>query len=123
MIKLLHVEDDPDILEIALMSLEISSEFDVLQCDNGADALDKVVGFAPDVLLLDVMMPGMSGIQLLDALRQIPQMSQTPAIFMTARAQASERREMMQNGAIGVIVKPFDPLTLADEVKAILTQA
>mgnify|MGYP005987524469 CR=1 FL=1 len=123
MIKLLHVEDDPDILEIALLSLEISSEFDVLQCDNGPEALNKAVAFGPDVLLLDVMMPGMSGIQLLDALRKFPELSQTPAIFMTARAQASERREMMLNGAVGVIVKPFDPMSLADEIKTILSRS
>ncbi len=119
MIRLLHVEDDPDILEIALMALGISGEFEVKQCSDPADALGEAQQFAPDVLLLDLMMPGMSGDTLLGKLRTLPGLETTTAIFMTARAQPHEIQALIAKGAKDVIVKPFDALTLGDQVKAI----
>ena len=86
MLKLLHVEDDEDIREVANMALELSGEFEVLQCASGEEAIERAVGFGPDVLLLDVMMPGMSGPSTLKELRTMEGMADTPAIFMTARA-------------------------------------
>ena len=82
--------------------------------------LHRFSDFSPDVLLLDVMMPDMGGMELLSAFRDMPAFLSTPAIFMTARAQSHERLEFMQQGAAGVIVKPFDPVTLGDQVKTIL---
>lgn len=120
-IRLLHVEDDLDILEIALMSFEMAGGFDVMQCDNGMDALRQAPAFKPDVMVFDLMMPQMSGLQLLAAIRQVDGFADTPVIFMTARAQAHESRDMIERGARGVIVKPFDPLTLGDQVRALLT--
>ena len=117
MIKLLHVEDDPDIREIAEMSLSITGEFDILQCESGEEALSRVLDFAPDVILLDMMMPGMTGRQTLEKMRDMPQLANTPAIFMTARAQHSEQEELRKLGAAEVISKPFDPMTLADQIK------
>ena len=116
--RLLHVEDDPDIREIALMSLEMSGHFTIRQCEDGAKALTCAEDFAPDVLLLDVMMPGMTGPQLLARLREIPALSKTPAIFMTARAQESEKLALLDSGAVAVIAKPFDPIALSDEIRA-----
>ncbi|KIN71076.1 response regulator [Sulfitobacter guttiformis] len=117
MIKLLHVEDDADIREIALMALEMSGEFEVLQCNSGNDALEKVSEFAPDVFLLDMMMPGMTGRETLDQMRKDPALSAVPAIFMTARAQHSEIEELLANGAADVISKPFDPMALSEQIK------
>lgn len=117
MIKLLHVEDDPDIREIAEMSLSMTGEFDILQCESGEEALSRVLEFAPDVILLDMMMPGMTGRQTLEKMRDMPQLATTPAIFMTARAQHSEQEELRKLGAAEVISKPFDPMTLADQIK------
>ncbi|WP_102227016.1 response regulator [Acidimangrovimonas sediminis] len=117
--KILHVEDDPDIREIALMALEIVGGLEVAQCASGAEALERAATEAPDLLLLDVMMPGMSGDETLAALRRLDQFAETPAIFMTAKAQQSEVERLRQIGARDVITKPFDPMTLADEILAI----
>ncbi|RYH00936.1 response regulator [Salipiger sp. IMCC34102] len=119
-IRLLHAEDDPDIREIALLSLEMSGAFTIRQCEDGQSALDCAEAFAPDVLLLDVMMPGMTGLQLLERLRDIPALAETPAIFMTARAQESERKALLDSGAVAVIAKPFDPIALSDEIRAVV---
>lgn len=118
MIKLLHVEDDADIREIAKMSLELSGEFEVTQCDCGEAALRCVQDFVPDVMLLDMMMPGMTGRETLEKMRENPALANVPAIFMTARAQANELDELREIGATEVISKPFDPMMLADQIKA-----
>jgi len=123
MIKLLHVEDDPDIREIAQMALSLSGEFDVVQCCSGEEALTQVQAYIPDVVLLDMMMPGMTGLQTLVHMREIPALANVPAIFMTARAQHAEIEELRQTGAADVISKPFDPMTLADQIKAAMQLA
>lgn len=123
MIKLLHVEDDADIREITMMALALSGEFDVLQCESGEEALSQVDGFQPDVLLLDMMMPGMTGSKTLEMIRQNPAHAGTPAIFMTARAQHNELEALMQTGAVDVISKPFDPSTLSDQIKAAMNKS
>ncbi|MEW9919239.1 response regulator [Marimonas sp. MJW-29] len=120
MIKLLHVEDDADIREIAEMSLSLSGEFEVTQCVSGEDALAQVKDFTPDVILLDMMMPGLTGRQTLEEMRKMPHLADVPAIFMTARAQAAELDELRDAGAADVISKPFDPMSLADQIKAVL---
>lgn len=120
MIKLLHVEDDPDIREIALMSLDMSGEFEVIQCESGESALRQVEGYQPDIILLDMMMPGMTGRQTLEKMREMDHLKDVPAIFMTARAQQSEQDELREIGASEVISKPFDPMTLADQIKTII---
>ncbi|MBU2360243.1 MAG: response regulator [Alphaproteobacteria bacterium] len=119
-IRLLHVEDDLDILEIASMSLEMAGGFDVRQCENAAEALRVAPSFKPDVMLFDMMLPEMSGTQLLSAIRLVPGFADIPVIFMTARAQPHERRDLIERGAVEVIVKPFDPVKLGDQIRDIL---
>ncbi|MCX7566485.1 response regulator [Sulfitobacter sp. F26169L] len=123
MIKLLHVEDDADIREIALMALELSGEFDVLQCGSGQEAVAKAAAFAPDVFLLDMMMPGMTGREALDHMRKDPLLENVPAIFMTARAQHFEIEELLKNGAVEVIAKPFDPMALPEQIKLAMSKS
>lgn len=118
MIKLLHVEDDADIREIAKMALEISGEFDVVQCNSGQEAMEKIVDYTPEVIVLDMMMPGMTGKETLVKMREIDRLRDIPAIFMTARAQHAELEELREMGAADVISKPFDPMTLSDQIKA-----
>lgn len=118
MIKLLHVEDDADIREIAKLSLELAGAFEVVQCASGPDAIAKLDQFTPDVLLLDMMMPGMTGKETLAHMREMPQFAEIPAVFMTARAQTSQIEELRAFGAAEVISKPFDPMTLGDQIKA-----
>ncbi len=122
MIKILHVEDDPDIREIANLALMMSGEFEVLQCESGEAALDVTDHFTPDVLLLDMMMPNMTGKELMLQLRKLESYKSIPAIFMTARAQPTEVKELRDLGAIDVIVKPFDPMTLSDQIKAAISR-
>jgi two-component system phosphate regulon response regulator PhoB len=121
MIKLLHVEDNADIREIAKLSLQFSGTFDVVQCASGEEALERVVNWTPDVLLLDLMMPGMSGKQTLLQMRLIEGLRDVPAIFMTARTRETEQEELRAAGAVAVISKPFDPLGLADQIKSIIS--
>ena len=123
MIKLLHVEDDADIREIALMALELSGDFDVVQCETGEVALKQVQSYTPDVILLDMMMPGMTGRHTLEKMREMDSLRDVPAIFMTARAQHNEIEELRDLGAADVISKPFDPIALADQVKAAMQGA
>ncbi len=115
--KILLAEDDPDIQDIAIMSLADLGEFTVEVASNGAEALEKVEGFAPDLIILDVMMPEMDGPTALTHLRANPATKDIPVVFMTARTQPSEVREYIDQGAIGVIPKPFEPVELPDQVR------
>jgi CheY-like chemotaxis protein len=117
MIRLLHVEDDTDIREIARLALELSGDFEVVQCASGADAIAMLDRFSPDVLLLDMMMPGMTGKETLTRIRAIEKFARIPAVFMTARAQLAQLEELRAVGAAEVIRKPFDPMALGDQIK------
>lgn len=117
--KILYVEDEPDIREIALLALETVGGFEVVVCASGQEALQRGPVFAPDLILLDVMMPGMDGPETLLALRKLPALGRTPVVFMTAKVQPREIAHYKELGALDVIAKPFDPMTLADTVRAI----
>ena len=117
--RVLYVEDDGDIRTIASMALEVVGGFTLQACASGAQALAAAEQFAPQLLLLDVMMPGMDGPTTLGRLRELPATAAVPVIFMTAKVQASEVEQYRALGAIGVITKPFDPMTLAGQVRAL----
>lgn len=120
--RILHVEDDLSIQAVAKVALEVVGGFSVLSCASGQDALDQVQGFAPDFILLDVMMPGMDGPQTLEKLRELVDIGQIPVAFMTAKVQPSEVELYRRLGARDVIVKPFDPMQLAAQIRAIWDQ-
>jgi diguanylate cyclase (GGDEF)-like protein len=114
---ILYVEDNPNIRALAKIALEKLGGFSVSTCESGAEAIDAVnSGLTPDLLLLDVMLPGMDGPTILERLRQLPRTAQAPAIFMTAKAQSSEIAYFLSLGALGVITKPFQPTTLSAEI-------
>ena len=117
--RILHVEDDRSIQAVARLALETLGGFEVLSCLSGQDALDQVQGFNPDFILLDVMMPGMDGPETLSKLRELVDIEQIPVAFMTAKVQPPEIEQYRQLGAREVIVKPFDPMTLAAQVRDI----
>lgn len=114
--KLLYVEDEADIRTVASLALE-DEGFEIVFCESGEQALEQLDSFHPDVILLDVMMPGMDGPTTLAQLRLRPELKNTSVIFLTARVQANEIQDFIELGAIAVIPKPFDPMTLADQVR------
>ena len=115
--RILYVEDEVDIRTVAKLALEAVGGFEVEVAASGDEALLRVRDFAPDLLLLDVMMPGMDGPATLRVLRAQSQTEFVPAIFMTARALPGEVAALKAEGALGVITKPFDPMALADQVR------
>jgi CheY-like chemotaxis protein len=115
-IRILHVDDEPDIREIVDMSLGLNPDFQVRACGSGAEAIAAAAEWSPQLILLDVMMPRMDGPTTLSNLRKNPQTAGIPVLFMTARAQSREIEQFIAMGAQGVISKPFDPMTLAHEV-------
>jgi CheY-like chemotaxis protein len=114
--RVMCVEDDPDIRTILEFSLADVGGLEVLCCDGGEAALSAVAGFRPDLVLLDVMMPGLSGPDTLRALRRQPAMRGVPVVFLTAKALPHELESLLVHGATGVIVKPFDPMSLPQDI-------
>ena len=123
MIKLLHVEDDADIREIAQLSLSLTGEFEIVQSEDGQAALAQVQTFTPDVILIDMMMPGLTGPETLEEIRKIPHLTDIPAIFMTARTRDEDVAVLRAMPRVDVISKPFDPISLPEEIKTILAKA
>ena len=114
--KVLHVDDEDDIRLIAKMAMNDLGDLDILQCSSGEQALVEAGGFAPDLFLLDYMMPDMDGETTLRALRQIPGLEAVPVIFMTARVQNDFLQTLIANGALDVFPKPFDPMELCAQL-------
>ena len=117
--RILYVEDESDIRTVTAMALEAVGGFTVISCDSGKEALAVAPDANADLILLDVMMPGMDGLATLSALRGLSQTAGTPVIFMTAKVQASEIQHYMSLGATDVIAKPYDPMTLSEQIREI----
>ncbi|MEO7887510.1 MAG: response regulator [Polaromonas sp.] len=117
--RILYVEDEPDIRMVAEMALQAVGGFTVIACASGQEALNAAPGAAADLLLLDVMMPGMDGPTTLKGLRELPATANTPVIFMTAKVQAAEVAVYKSLGALEVIPKPFDPMELSTQIQRI----
>ena len=117
--RILCVEDEPDIQAVARMALEMVGGFEVRVCSSGDEALRELQAWQPDLVLLDVMMPGMDGPSTLKALRALPGLERLPVAFMTAKVQSGEVAQYKALGALDVIAKPFDPMKLSDQVRAI----
>ena len=117
--RILYVEDEPDIRAIAQMALEAVGGFSVIACASGSEALAAAATAQADLLLLDVMMPGMDGPDTLKALRALTATANTPVIFMTAKVQAAEVAQYRELGAIDVLHKPFDPMELSAQISRI----
>jgi CheY-like chemotaxis protein len=117
--RILYVEDEPDIQMVARIALESVGGFTVKICSSGEEALQEAEEFAPDLVLLDVMMPGMDGPTTLQALRGIPALEDIPAVFMTAKVQPHEVEQFRSYGALDVIAKPFDPMALSGQITTV----
>ena len=116
---ILYIEDEADIQAIARLALEAIGGFVVHTCSSGREGVAHAGKNPPDIILLDVMMPEMDGPATLLALRQLPGLAEVPVVFMTAKVQPQEVANYHALGAADVIAKPFDPMTLADQVRAI----
>jgi CheY-like chemotaxis protein len=112
---ILCVDDEEDIQEVVKLCLEMDGGFTIDTCNGGAEALSFLEGARPDLILLDVMMPGMDGPATFAAMKA--RGLNVPVIFMTARVRGAEVSQYLDMGAVGVVPKPFDPVTLADEVR------
>ncbi len=115
--RVLCVEDDEDIRYILEFSLRQVGGYEVCAVASGAAALEVAPAFRPDLMLLDVMMPGLSGPQTLHRLRQLPGLAGVPVVFLTAKAMPEQVEALLCHGATGVIVKPFDPVRLPQDIR------
>ena len=120
--RILMVEDDPDIQAVAQMALEALGGFTVGLCNSGYEALDQAPRFDPDLILLDMMMPGLDGAGTFARLQTLEAVRDVPVIFLTARVQPHEVEAYHALGAAGVLRKPFDPLALPAAVLHIWEQ-
>jgi len=119
-VTVLLVEDERDIRMIARVSLQQLGGFTVIEAASGAEALDIVSRVLPDVILLDVMMPGMDGTGVLRALQRVPATAAVPVIFLTAKAMPAEHDRLRALGARAIVTKPFDPAALPHLVRQAL---
>ncbi|WP_411824707.1 response regulator [Leptospira sp. 'Mane'] len=112
----LIVEDEEDIVEILRISIEYNSDFNVFFAKTAPEGLQKAIILQPDLILLDVLMPGMNGLELIEELRVFPETAGIPVAFITSRVQKNEIQEYQKRGAIGVIEKPFAPLEITAKI-------
>ena len=115
--RIAYVEDDPDIREVAQIALKMVGGYELSTFISGQQALVHIPTLQPQLILLDVMMPGLDGPTTLNRLREIPSARKIPVIFMTAKIQSQEVAYYKALGALGVIGKPFDPMTLSESVQ------
>ena len=118
--RILIIDDEDDIREVAALSLETVAGWEVMVANSGAQGLARASQYQPDAILLDVMMPGMDGPTTFRELRKNPTTAHIPVLLLTAKVQATDQRRFADLGVEAVLVKPFDPLTLSEQVKSIL---
>jgi CheY-like chemotaxis protein len=117
--RIMHVDDARDIRDVVRLALETLGGFAVESCASGAEALARAPVFRPELVLLDEMMPEMDGPTTFSRLRSVPGMESVPIVFMTAQSAPADITRLKGLGALAVIAEPFDPTTLADQVRAI----
>jgi CheY-like chemotaxis protein len=118
--SLLLIDDDDDIREIAQLSLEVGTDWQILTAASGAEGIEIARNNMPDAILLDVMMPVLDGPATLDQLRADTKTRNIPVVFLTAKARPAERDRLAGLAVSGVLAKPFDPLLLATQLRAAL---
>lgn len=118
--SILLIDDEETIQEVVQVGIEIESGWQVAIASSGAEGIDLAQSQQPDVILLDVMMPEMDGIDTLSQLKSNQKTSAIPVIFLTAKAQAEEKNQFQSLGVVDVITKPFNSMTLASQIARIL---
>jgi two-component system, OmpR family, alkaline phosphatase synthesis response regulator PhoP len=120
--RILIIDDEPDIREATQVCLELSKGWEVLTAGSGRDGIVLAVSEQPDVVLLDVMMPDVDGLTTFVEMRSCPEAQHIPVIFLTAKAQSADRHRFTQFQIAGIITKPYDPMTLADQIVEMLPE-
>jgi DNA-binding response OmpR family regulator len=118
--RVLIIDDEDDIREVAAVSLETVEGWEILTAPNGARGLEVAAAEKPDAILLDVMMPDLDGPTTFKKLRENDATAAIPVLLLTAKTQAHERQRFQQLGVNGVLFKPFDPLTLGEQIRQVL---
>ena len=116
--RILIIDDEDDIREVATLALETVGDFEVITADCGQAGLVSAHQLRPDLILLDMMMPGIDGPATFLRLQDSEDTRSIPVVFLTAKVQSGDRRKLSELGALGIIAKPFDPMRLADDVAA-----
>ena len=118
--SILIIDDEDDIREVAALSLETVAGWQVFTANCGSPGLARAVEVQPDAILLDVMMPGMDGPSTFRELRKNPATAHIPVMLLTAKVQSSDQRRFADLGVQAILFKPFDPMTLSDQISTVL---
>ena len=118
--KILIVDDEPNIVRTIADRLKMSN-FDVVTACDGKQGIDRAVQETPDLILLDIAMPNLDGCAMLERLRTIDQIKETPVIMLTARTSAEDVAKAFRAGAADYVVKPFDLVALLDKIDTVLS--
>ena len=118
--QILIIDDEADIREATQICLEITGQWEVLKASNGPEGIAIAKTATPDAILLDIMMPEMDGLAILQKLQEHSETRKIPVIILTAKAQSSEQRQFSQLNVSSVIAKPYDPMTLSDQISTAL---
>lgn len=117
--RILLADDEPDILEIARIALENVGGYEVAVCESGAEFLQLLPDFKPDLVIIDALMPDVDGLQVLNEMRSVPGFEDIPAVFLTGLVLDRDLRNLRESGAADVITKPFDPMTLSQRIEEV----
>ena len=118
--RILLADDEPDILEISRIALESVGGFEVSVCSSGEKLLERLSGFQPDLIIVDVLMPDMTGPEVFEEIRRRPEFDEVPVIYLTGVIQEEDLEDLRKTGVADIILKPFDPMTLADRINGVL---
>jgi CheY-like chemotaxis protein len=118
--RILIIDDEDDIREVAALSLESVAGWEVITASSGAEGIRTAMAEKPDAILMDVMMPAMDGPTTFKEMQKVPGIAQIPVLLLTAKVQGVDQRRFAGLGVTAVLFKPFDPLTLADQMSEAL---
>ncbi len=121
--KILYVEDDPVMQGLVAAIVEKAGPYELSISSTGMEALDDLRQFDPDLILLDVMMPGLAGTHTMHIIRTVPECHDVPVVFVTSKTSPQDMAVYEKLGAAAVIAKPFDPAVLISTIQTLCPQA